>query len=181
MSFDNDNASVLAEYEETSPSRLPPRPPTPSGSSQSPVPMEVAGPVLLHISSIILHAEDTVTALAEDMELSSVAYLARRATGKELESQIDLAHLSNLLRHVMEFSTSDAVTGYLDGVEKVRLEKACNSVSTSFCLISEQYRVSFAPIFPTWLPSFFSPLQTTRPWRQFRSDLSLIHFRERKY
>lgn len=127
----NDTASVLAELEANSPARHPPPPPPQSIPSQALVPMEVAGPILSHISEIVTEAEATAAAIVEDMELSTVGYVARRAIamGRDLESQINLAHLNNLFAHVVQYATSETITEYLDGVEKERLEIACNSVS----------------------------------------------------
>jgi hypothetical protein len=147
MSFDqenNDFSSIAAEFEETAPSQpfsQPPQSPV-QGSTVSPspqttptdvavasTPMDIAGPVLSHIATIALHAEETVVAITHDMDMSTVAYIARRATSNSLQSELDLSYLNNLFQHVVEFATSTTVMGYLDGVTPDRLERACNNVS----------------------------------------------------
>ncbi|KAH8783805.1 hypothetical protein F5882DRAFT_439598 [Hyaloscypha sp. PMI_1271] len=90
--------------------------------------MDVAGPVLSHIAEIASHAEETVRSITHDMDMSTVAYLARRSLGNSPKSLVDLYHLNNLFVHVVEFATSDTVVGYLDGVASDRLEAACNSM-----------------------------------------------------
>lgn len=144
-----DISSIAAEFEEVEPSH--PSPPVPAQSSTmslsppptphtstttaTPVthaPMDVGGPILSHIATISSHAEDTVTSITHDMDMSTIAYLARRATGKSLQSQLNLYQLNNLLQHVVKFATDENGSGYLDGVTPDRLERACNSVSIHF-------------------------------------------------
>jgi hypothetical protein len=151
-SQNDDFSSVVAEFEETAPSQprsQPPQSPAQGGTMSPPTttptnlgvavavavantPMDVAGPVLSHIATIALHAEETVAAITHDMDMSTVAYIACRATGNSLQSQLHLSHLNNLFQHVVEFATSTTVMGYLDGVTPDRLERACNNVSKPF-------------------------------------------------
>lgn len=145
--LENDTSSIVAVFEEIEPSHPPPPVPAQSGTmSLSPpqtphtsttaatpvtnAPMDVGGPILSHIATISSHAEDTVTSITHDMDMSTVAYLVRRATGNSLQSQLDLYHLNNLLQHVIKFARDENASGYLDGVTPDRLERACNSVST---------------------------------------------------
>jgi hypothetical protein len=143
---DNDFASDIAEFEETTPSSPPPPSQSPAQggtmklptAAPTPIPtpvpveMDVAGPVLSHIAEIASHAEETVRSITHDIDMSTVTYLARRSLGNALQSQLDLYHLNNLFVHVVEFATSETVVGYLDGVASDRLEAACNSVGTPF-------------------------------------------------
>ncbi|PMD16420.1 hypothetical protein NA56DRAFT_708978 [Hyaloscypha hepaticicola] len=141
-----DISSIATKFEEVEPSH--PSPPVPAQSSTmslsppptphtstttaTPVthaPMDVGGPILSHIATISSHAEDTVTSITHDMDMSTIAYLARRATGKSLQSQLNLYQLNNLLQHVVKFATDENGSGYLDGVTPDRLERACNSSS----------------------------------------------------
>lgn len=128
-----DTSLIAAEFEEIEPSHPPPPvpaqsgtmslspPPTPhtSTTAATPVtnaPMDVGSPILSHIAKISSHAEDTVTSITHDMDMSTIAYLARRATGKSLQSQLNLYQLNNLLQHVVKFATDENVSGYLEGV-----------------------------------------------------------------
>jgi hypothetical protein len=145
--LEKDTSSIMAEFEETGPSQPPPPGPA-QGYTMSPLPppiphpstsaaaavantaMSVAGPILSHIATITSHAEDTVTSITHDMEMSTVTYLARGATGHLLQSQLNLYHLNDLLQHVVKYATDENAPSYLDGVTPDRLERACNSAST---------------------------------------------------
>jgi hypothetical protein len=115
--------------------------------------MDVAGPVLSHIAEIASHAEETVRSITHDMDMSTVAYVARRGLGYQPKSLLDLYHLNNLFVHVIEFATSTTVVGYLDGVASDRLEAACNSVRTTFFYLISG-RPASAPLWSSSLRSY---------------------------
>jgi hypothetical protein len=167
-SEDSDFGSTMAESEETaSSSPLPPpqqvpaqggaTPPPVAAPSSTPTPapiaMDVAGPVLPHIAEIASHAEETVRSITHDMDMSTVAYVARRGLGNQPKSLLDLYHLNNLFVHVIEFATSTTVVGYLDGVASDRLEAACNSVRTTFFYLISG-RPASAPLWSSSLRSY---------------------------
>jgi hypothetical protein len=148
---------------------IPPPVAAPSSTpTPAPIAMDVAGPVLSHIAEIASHAEETIRSITHDMDMSTVAYLARRGLGNSPKSLVDLYHLNNLFVHVVEFATSDTVVGYLDGVASDRLEAACNSVRTTFF-----YLISGKPASASLSYSSLCSYLLCES-RKLRSDLSVL-------
>ena len=113
--------------------------PAPVAASASPTPVLVeadeGSPVLKHIATIASQAEETVRTMTQDMDMSSIAFVARVSLGNSPQSLLDLHLLNTQFQHVFNFATSTTVLGYLDGITPDELEGACNDVCLFIDLI----------------------------------------------